>query len=131
MRRVILLLLATALASAADDYTLGPDSQRQPGVPQGQIAKFTWDHSRIFPGATRNYWVYVPAQYDGSKPACVMIFQDGGGFTSDTGQWRAGIVLDNLIHQGAMPVTIGIFIDPGVTPAESPTQQNRYNRSYE
>jgi gluconolactonase len=30
-----------------------------------------------------------------------------------------------------MPVTIGIFIDPGVTPSGSPAQQDRFNRSYE
>ncbi|MDR3700298.1 MAG: SMP-30/gluconolactonase/LRE family protein [Candidatus Sulfopaludibacter sp.] len=134
MHRVMLLFLFAsffAVVAAADDYSLGPDSQRHPGVPQGKITRYTWDRSKVFPGTTRSYWIYVPAQYDGSKPACVMIFQDGGGFTSDTGQWRAGIVLDNLIQQGAMPVTIGIFIDPGVIPAESPEQQNRYNRSYE
>lgn len=130
MKLTLLLALFFALA-AADDYTLGPDSQRHEGVPQGKITKYTFDRSRIFPGTTRSYWVYVPAQYDATKPVCVMIFQDGGGFTSDTGQWRAGIVLDNLIHQGAMPVTIGIFIDPGVVNAETPAQQNRYNRSYE
>jgi sugar lactone lactonase YvrE/enterochelin esterase-like enzyme len=60
-----------------------------------------------------------------------MVFQDGGGFASETGAWRAPVVFDNLIQQGAMPVTIGIFIDPGVMPAESAGQQPRYNRSYE
>ena len=50
---------------------------------------------------------------------------------SETGRWRAPIVFDNLIHKGEMPVTIGIFINPGVMPALSSDQQNRYNRSYE
>ena len=50
---------------------------------------------------------------------------------TETGSWRVPIVFDNLIHKGEMPVTIGIFIDPGVLPAASPDQQNRYNRSYE
>ena len=71
-------------------------------------------------------------QYDGSKPACVMIFQDGGGLVAENGTWRAPIVFDNLIHKREIPVTIGIFINPGVLPAFRPdTQQSRYNRSFE
>jgi gluconolactonase len=132
---LVALLLAAAL-SAADDYTLGPDSQPHPGVPKGKVTKYEWKTSKIFPGSTRSYWVYVPAQYDGSKPACVTIFQDGGGFASETGAWRVPIVFDNLIQQGAMPVTIAIFVDPGVLPPNSPAanavaQQSRYNRSHE
>jgi len=123
-------LLVPALV-CAQTYTLGPDSQRLPGVPQGKVTKYSWTASRIFPGTTRDYWVYVPAQYDPAKPACVMIFQDGGGFVSETGAWRAPVVFDNLIARNAMPVTIGIFIDPGVRPAAAPTQMARFNRSYE
>jgi hypothetical protein len=29
------------------------------------------------------------------------------------GEVRASIVFDNLIHRGEMPVTIGVFVDPG------------------
>src|SRR5262249_28188103 len=107
------------------------DSKRQPGVPQGKVSQFTWAKSKIFPGTTRNYWVYVPAQYDGVKSACVMVFFDGNGYQSESGAWRVPVVFDNLIHQHAMPVTIGIFVDPGVLPAASPEQQSRFNRSYE
>ena len=125
-------LLTLAAVLRADDYTLGPDSQRQPGVPQGVVTKYTWATSKIFPGTTRDYWVYVPQQYKSDKPACVMIFQDGGGYISDKGSIRGPVVLDNLIARGDMPVTIAIFIDPGVLPALSAeSQQNRYNRSLE
>ena len=126
---VAIFLLSAAFG--ADDYVLGPDSQPHAGVPKGKVTKYSWTASKIFPGTTRDYWVYVPAQYDGSKPACVMIFQDGSGFQNETGAWRAPVVFDNLIQQGAMPVTIAIFIDPGVLPAGSPNQQARFNRSYE
>jgi sugar lactone lactonase YvrE/enterochelin esterase-like enzyme len=129
--KFVALAALCALAAAAQDYTLGPDSQIHPGVPRGKVTKYTWNTSKIYPGTARDYWVYVPAQYDGSKPACVMVFQDGGGFVGDTGAWRAPVVFDNLIQQGTMPVTIGVFIDPGVMPDESPGQQARYNRSYE
>jgi gluconolactonase len=132
MHRILIAVLGCAwVLRAADPYVLGPDSQRHPGVPAGAVSRYSWSSSKIFPGTTRNYWVYVPAQYDGTKPACVMVFQDGAGFQNPDGGWRAPVVFDNLIHQGAMPVTIGIFVDPGVLPASSPAQQNRYNRSYE
>ena len=129
--RLAAFAFLAATATAADDYVLGPDSQPHPGVPKGTVTKYTWDQSKAYPGTTRSYWVYVPAQYDASKPACVMIFQDGAGLVSDTSAWRVPIVFDNLIQQHAMPVTIGIFIDPGVTPAAAPDGQSRFNRSYE
>ena len=132
MRAAILAVVCALCAAAQTTYTLGPDSQVQPGVPHGKVTKYTWGTSKIYPGSTRDYWIYVPAQYDRSKPACVMIFSDGGGFASETGAWRAPVVFDNLIAQKAMPVTIGIFINPGVMPAETADQQQpRYNRSYE
>ena len=129
--KLAVLLCVAAAGAAAQPYILGPDSQVQSGVPQGKVTQYSWKNSKLYPGATRDYWVYVPAQYDGSKPACVMVFQDGKGFAGETGAWRVPVVFDNLIHQGAMPVTIGVFIDPGIMPAESPGQQPRYNRSYE
>ena len=122
------LALASTLAA---QYALGPDSQPHDGVPKGKVTKYTFESSKIFPGTTRDYWVYAPAQYDGTKPACVMVFQDGAGFAGETGAWRLPIVLDNLIQQHAMPVTIAILIDPGVRPAAGSEQMARYNRSYE
>lgn len=126
-----MLVFVFACMLFAQEYRLGPDSERQPGVPAGKVEKLAWNDSKVFPGTTRAYWIYVPAQYDGSKPPCLMVFQDGAGFVSETGAWRVPIVFDNLIQQGAMPVTIGVFVDPGVMPAASPDQQPRFNRSYE
>lgn len=123
-------LLLAASAFAADDYKPGPDSERQKDVPEGKVTKHTWNSS-IFPGTGRDYWIYVPAQYDKSRPACVMVFQDGGSYVSDKGQFRVPIVFDNLIHKKEMPVTIGIFINPGVVPAKEAGQKGRPNRSFE
>src|SRR4051812_37413070 len=121
------LAIAVVLGrTLAAQYALGPDSQPREGVPKGKVTKYSWSTSKIFPGTTRDYWVYVPAQYDGAKPACVMVFQDGAGFATETGAWRLPVVLDNLIQQGAMPVTIAILIDPGVRPAAGPDQMARY-----
>jgi enterochelin esterase family protein len=115
---------------AADDYQLGPDSQEQPGVPKGKLSKHRWT-STVFPGTVRDYWVYVPAQYDPNQPACVMVFQDGFTYLNDKGQFRVPIVFDNLIHKKEMPVTIGIFINPGEVPASAPGMRPRRNRSFE
>src|SRR5580692_6515295 len=125
------LLFPAITARAADDYVLGKDSQRQPGVPQGKVEKFTFTGSKLFPGTTRDYWVYVPAQYTPAQPACLMVFQDGGGYVSTNGGWRVPVVFDNLIAQKAMPVTIGVFINPGVVPAADSHSLPRYNRSFE
>jgi enterochelin esterase family protein len=125
-----ILLASLTAANAADDYKLGPDSQKQTGVPEGKVTKHTWK-STIFPDTVRDYWVYVPAQYDKSKPACVMVFQDGGNYVKADGQFRVPIVFDNLIARGEMPVTIGIFINPGVVPAAQPGGRDRQNRSFE
>jgi sugar lactone lactonase YvrE/enterochelin esterase-like enzyme len=112
------------IIAAAVGQTSWSAADLQVSPPKGAVTKYTWAQSKVFPATTRDYWVYVPAQYQASKPACAMIFQDGGGFVKEDGAWRVPAVFDNLIQQGAIPVTIGIFIDPGIT-------QNRYNRSYE
>src|SRR5262249_52296085 len=125
--RLLLLLLAFLSAQAppaADDYSLGPDSKAQPDVPKGEVTKYTFDQSKIFPGTTRDYWVYVPKQYDATKPTCVFVCQDGI-------QYNAPTVFDNLIHKKEMPVTIGVFIMHGRVKAPGPDALDRFNRSYE
>lgn len=116
---------------AAEQYPVDPDAMRRDGVPQGELHSFTWNNSSIFPGTHRDYWVYVPAQYNPEQPASVMVFQDGEGYIKPEGSYRVPIVFDNLIHKGEMPVTIAIFINPGVVPAAHPTALPRYNRSFE
>src|SRR4051794_35448999 len=94
-------------------YAHGPDSHPQQGVPRGTIGEYELTASRVFPGTSRRYWVYVPAQYTASEPASLMVFQDGRMYLDPKGEIRASIVFDNLIHQGEMPPTIGVFVDPG------------------
>jgi sugar lactone lactonase YvrE/enterochelin esterase-like enzyme len=128
---LLALSLSAAAVRAADDYKLGPDSSPQAGVPQGKEEKLPLPTSKIFPGSEHECWVYVPAQYDAAKPASVMVFQDGGGYVKRDGGWRVPVVFDNLIARGDMPVTIGIFINPGVLPAAGKEALPRYNRSFE
>jgi len=128
----ITLSLCLSLAPAfAQEYVLGPDSQRQPGVPQGTVTKYSLRSTEVYPGTERDYWVYVPAQYKAEQPAALMVIQDGGGFIDEKGAWRAPIVFDNLIHRGEMPVTIGVFVNPGIAPPRAEGHMGRYNRSFE
>lgn len=112
-------------------YELTEESQRHEDVPRGKVTTHVWKSS-IFENTTREYHVYIPAQYDGIQPACLMVFQDGHAYVGENGQVRAPIVFDNLIHAGQMPVTIGVFINPGHHGEDQP--QNRWrasNRSFE
>jgi gluconolactonase len=132
MLRFLPLLLALLCLPAgllcAQPAELTPDSQKQADVPEGRVeGPFEWK-SKIFPGTVRNYWVYVPQQYDKDKPACQMIIQDGLGRAN---AWKLPTVMDNLIAKGEIPVMIGIFIEPGVVPAVTDGDQPRFNRSFE
>ena len=129
MKLPSLLLLATCLLGQ-QTYTLGPDSQTK-DVPHGKTTKYTFTQSKLFPGTTRDYWVYIPAQYDPATHAPLMVFFDGGGFANETGGYRVPVVFDNLIAAKDMPPTVAVMVNPGVLPALNPTQQNRYNRAYE
>jgi len=126
----LLIVLAESSLLAADDYKLGEDSMAHEGVSKGQVTKYQWN-SRIFPGTVRDYWIYVPAQYDAAKPACLMVFQDGGTYVSSNGQFRVPAVFDNLIQKKEMPLTIGLFLNPGEVPPAEQNQKARSNRSFE
>ncbi|HSI34230.1 MAG TPA: alpha/beta hydrolase-fold protein [Tepidisphaeraceae bacterium] len=128
-RLLLTLALLPALALAADprpaepakkvtpeeatkldaQYVPGPDSKPQDGVPRGKLTKHEFNDSKVYPGTVRSYSVYVPAQYDGKTPACLFVCQDGVMYSAPT-------VFDNLIHKKQMPVTIGVFIQPGDVP---------------
>jgi enterochelin esterase-like enzyme len=121
-----MLLGATGASAAATDdvYSLGPDSLPHEGVPKGKVIGPLTLASQVFSNTTRHYWIYVPAQYDGKTPADLMIFQDGQAFVGTNGEYRIPCVFDNLIYRREMPVTIGVFINPGHRPGQpesSPT----------
>ena len=91
---------------------------------KGEVLKFVFNQSKIFPGTVRDYWIYVPRQYDPAKPACLYVNQDGI-------QYSAPFVFDELIHKREMPVTIGVFVMHGKVKSLSPQAIDRFNRSYE
>lgn len=126
--------LLTAALTAQEAYQRDPASERQEGVPCGVVTEGVW-RSECFPGTIRQYWVYVPKQYDGKTPAAVMVFQDGHAYVSETGDFRVPIVFDNLIAAGEMPITVGIFLNPGHKSEQLPEKPGwagkPSNRSFE
>jgi enterochelin esterase family protein len=109
-----------------------PESQEQSGVPKGQVIDMgTHVSTKHFPGAERQWWVYVPAQYEAVKdqPVKLMVFNDGGGFVKGNG--NACIVMDNLIHQKKIPVMIGVFVNPGKFPPKGNAKDGQSNRGNE
>jgi gluconolactonase len=93
-------------------------------APKGEVTKYTFDQSKIFHGTVRDYWVYVPKQYDPAKPACVHVNQDGI-------QFKAPEVFDALIDKKEIPIVIGVFVMHGRVKAPSDQALDRFNRSYE
>jgi sugar lactone lactonase YvrE/enterochelin esterase-like enzyme len=117
-------LAATLLVSLAVQSANLWAAQPSESVPAGEVTKYAFEHSKIFPGTVRDYWLYVPRQYDPAKPACLYVNQDGV-------QYNAPAVFDELIATHAMPVVIGVFVMHGRVPAISSSALDRFNRSYD
>lgn len=113
-----------------ENYAYTADSESQSGVPVGKLEKFEWKQSRTFPDTVRDVTVYIPQQYKPGTEACLMVWQDGSRHVDPKGSMRASVVFDNLIHKKEMPVTIGVFIDPGRKPKQK-AGDKAANRSFE
>ncbi|MFT3881081.1 MAG: alpha/beta hydrolase-fold protein [Gemmatales bacterium] len=140
---VALLLLAVTTASSQEKkqpavqkpdpnsiYQLGPDSKKQPDVPEGKRSDKLTLKSKVYPDTERDYWYYLPPDMDKSKPAKVMVFQDGWNYCNPKGLAQLGNVFDNLIHKKEIPPMVGVFVNPGV-PLDSDgtriTDRNKIN----
>ena len=127
------LILMTCLAgspiSAAPVNANGPGAYVAPEIKpeailKGQIKQFQFNSSQVFPGTERDVTVFIPAQYDGSKPACVYVKTDGYNPAEKT-------LMEEMIATREMPVTIGVFVKPGNLPATMKGTLGRRNRCFE
>ncbi|MCU0720724.1 MAG: hypothetical protein MUC83_13530, partial [Pirellula sp.] len=57
-------------------YPLQEDSILK-GELRGRLEGPLLFESKIIEDTVRKYWIYVPAEYKGSDPAAVLVFQDG------------------------------------------------------
>ena len=115
---VVFAQQAYNVASPYDPATI-PVAEEQ----RGEVITFSINQSLRYPGTTREILVYIPQQYNDTAPACLLVCMDGILYDATT-------VLDNLITSGEMPVTIGVFINPGVVYDED-NNVVRYNRCKE
>ena len=92
-------------------------------IPKGTVITDTLWNSDIYPGTMREYKIYIPQQYDASRPACLYLGLDGI-------LYNATAVMDTLIASGEIPVMIGVFVQPGVI-TDNDGSVIRYNRSNE
>ena len=122
---LMLLALTNVVAQQRDHYRVAfdPATVRNEEVAAGEVLKRSFNTSEIYPMTSRDYWIYIPAAYDASKPACLFVCLDGITYNAPT-------VFDNLIATGQMPVTIGVFVSPGVV-RDAEGGVIRYNRSNE
>ena len=100
-----------------------PAFQSSAAIPKGEILKFSFNKSVLYPGTSRSYWVYIPKDYKPDKPACLFVCMDGILFNAPT-------VFDYLIAKKEMPVTIAVFVQPG-TILKPDSTVRRYNRTNE
>ena len=130
MKKIICLLCLSLLcvgAIAQQAYNVrspyDPATQKVAEEMRGEVIKFTMADSQVYPGTEREILVYVPQQYDGITSACLLVCMDGILYDATT-------VMDNLIASGEMPVTVGVFVNPGVVYDEA-GEVVRYNRCKE
>jgi enterochelin esterase-like enzyme/sugar lactone lactonase YvrE len=109
---------------AKDAASYEPPAIKSEDVPKGSVKQFTFQKSAIFPGTTREVTVFIPAQYDASKPACVYVKTDGYNP-------REKELMEVMIATKEMPVTVGIFVRPGEVPAPMKGTAGRRNRDFE
>lgn len=101
-----------------------PQVLKDENVVPGVIKQFTFAQSKVFPGTVREVTVFIPAQYDGSKPACVYVKTDGYNP-------REKALMERMIAGKEMPVAVGVFVRPGEVSAPMKGTLGRRNRDFE
>ena len=130
MKKIFLLLSAavfgvSVLAQQAYNVRapFDPATVKMAEDKRGEVLKFTINDSKYYPGTEREILVYVPQSYQSNETACLLVCMDGILYDATT-------VMDNLIASGEMPVTVGVFVNPGVVYDED-REVVRYNRCKE
>jgi enterochelin esterase-like enzyme len=92
-----------------------PDSYPLPGVARGKLSEMKTLASKVYPGMSANYWVYVNAGADTTRGAPLMVWQDGETIVGnqDLLRLRLQIVSDNLVAKKLIPPMVHVLISPG------------------
>lgn len=119
---------AASLATP-EPYAPSIEAQAQDGVPRGTLTQRQCAPRSVYPGVPHDYTVYVPHGLDPSRPAGLIVFQDGARYLGP--EIHAATVLDNLIHQGDLPPIVAVFVQPGPNGPGLPIYGGVGNRSVE
>ena len=112
-------------ATMVDEVTVYEPPEIKPeDILSGTTKQFTFMQSKVFPGTVRDVTIFIPAQYDGTKPACVYVKTDGFNPREKT-------LMETMIATKEMPVTVGVFVRPGNLPAPMKGTLGRRNRCFE
>jgi enterochelin esterase family protein len=112
------------LGTRRDVAGYNPDSYPKPGVPKGTLSEKKVITSKVYPGATADYWIYASPGVDAARPAPVMVWQDGQGIVNgDLSNLRLFTVTENLIAQKLLPPMVHVMISPATVAAQN--QPNR------
>ncbi len=85
-----------------------PELQWVEGIPHGRVEDFELDSSHR--GNRRTVYVYLPPGYAAAKERLPVLYvHDGGEYLNRA---RLPVVLDNLIHGGAVARLIAVMVDP-------------------
>ncbi len=113
-----------SVAAESGPVAYVPPEIKPEDVPRGVLKEFTFARSAVFPGTVRAVTVFIPRQYDGSRPACVYVKTDGYNAAEKA-------LLETMIATKEIPVTVGVFVRPGDLPATVQGTSGRRNRCFE
>lgn len=115
--------------TSREPYAPGPHAMARDGVPRGAVRHGQCAPGAVYPGVAHDYAVYVPPRLDPGQPAGLMVFEDGARYLGP--EINVPAVLDNLIHAGAIPALVAVFVDPGANGPGLPIYGGSDNRSVE
>ena len=112
-----------AWSREGDVIGYNPHSYELPDVRRGTISEERTVSSRIYPGATTSYWMYVNHGIDEVRGAPVMVWHDGRRRLEpmDLVSLRMQIVTDNLVQLGLIPPMVHLLVPPSSGGEDLPT----------
>lgn len=122
----------TLTAPGDINYHPCAEAYPRPGTLEGAVAHYPeWDGARVFPGTVRDVSVYTSPDLDRTRPASLLVCQDGAGYLAPNGSVRTAQVLDVMHRKGEIGPTIAVFVNPGrLTASEDPPAEQR-SREYD
>jgi enterochelin esterase family protein len=116
------------LGARRDIAGYNPDSYPKPGIAKGTLSEKKTITSRIYNGATADYWIYASPGVDPARPSALMVWQDGQGLVNgDLSALRLFTVTENLVAQKLLPPIVHVMISPAIDPNKRSLRSIQYD----